>query len=76
MNKGSLFALVFFCGGLMLTSCEQCMNCEINYTKTNGEQVTEDAPQKCGYSWELDEKEEELEDAYSEYESVNIDCDR
>lgn len=76
MNKGLLFAFIFFVGGLMFTSCEQCMTCEINYTKTNGEQVNEDSPQDCGYSWELDEKEDELKEAYSKYNAVDIDCDR
>jgi len=77
MKKGILaFLLMSFIGGLTLTSCEQCMTCEINYTKTNGNRVTERSPQKCGFSGQLDAKKDELEEAYSAYDSLDIDCNR
>jgi hypothetical protein len=76
MKKGLLLVLsgFFVLGGF--ASCEQCMTCEITYTKTNGEEEIETSPQKCGYPWQLDEKEDELEDAYSTYDSLRVDCNR
>ena len=76
MKKG-IFAVIFiFFAGLTLTSCEKCMICEVNYTKENGERVMESSPQKCGFPWELDDKEKQLKEAYSYYDSVDVDCNR
>lgn len=76
MKKGLLFVLCGFLGLAGLSSCEECMTCEITYTKTNGEDVVETSPQKCGYPWQLDSKQDELEKAYSTYDSVEVDCNR
>lgn len=76
MKKG----LGILLGGFLviggLSSCEECMTCEINYTKTNGERKVETSPQKCGYPWQLDDKEDELKEAYSSFDSVKVDCNR
>lgn len=76
MKKGLTLLLsgLFVLGGL--ASCEECMTCEISYTKTNGERKIETSPQKCGYSWQLDDDEDELEDSYSSFDSVIVDCNR
>lgn len=76
MKKGIFGIAAIFVLGLGLSSCEQCMTCDIAYTKANGERVNETSPQKCGYSWELDEEEKQLEKAYSDYEDVEVTCDR
>jgi hypothetical protein len=52
------------------------MTCEITYKQTNGERELRTSPQKCGYPWQLDDKEDELEEAYSTYDSVRVDCNR
>ncbi len=74
MNKGAFLVLILFLGGIAFSGCEKCMTCEINYTLANGERVTETSPQKCGFQQELDDKEKELEEAYSAYDSVEVDC--
>lgn len=76
MKKGLLLLIsgFFVLGGF--ASCEKCMTCEITYTETNGDRELRKSPQKCGYPWQLDEKKEELENAYSTYDSVRIDCNR
>lgn len=74
MNKGALLVLMFFIAGLAFSSCEKCMTCQINYTLSNGEKVTKNSPQKCGFQQELDDKEKELEEAYSAYDSLEVEC--
>lgn len=76
MKRGLLLILsgFFVLGGF--ASCEKCMTCEITYTQTNGERALKTSPQKCGYPWQLDDKEDELEEAYSSYDSVRVDCNR
>jgi hypothetical protein len=76
MKKGLVFLLCGFFGVASLSSCEECTKCEISYTKTNGERKVRTSPQKCGYPWELDDKENEIEDAYAQYDSVDVDCTR
>jgi hypothetical protein len=76
MKKGLLLLLSGFFVLAGLNSCEKCMTCEITYKQTNGERELRTSPQKCGYPWQLDDKEDELEEAYSTYDSVRVDCNR
>ncbi len=76
MKRNFIIGLMLIFSGLFFSSCEQCMTCEINYTKSNGTRVTENSPQKCGYSWQLDDKKDELKEAYSAYDSVQLNCNR
>lgn len=76
MKKGIFGLAALFVMGLGLSSCEDCMTCDVEYTKSNGEEVIETTPQKCGFPWELDDKEEQLEEAYSDYNDVEVRCDR